>query len=863
MSLFKEMKSRQIQKKANSFIESLKKKSESQIEQAYLDNKEFENNEIVLSYLFFNHVQLIRILPLEFQKSRINSNLSMFNYGSDEAKRALVSDWLHENKFFMNALVVGFNEEEYQNYIKLYFKQCDDVALLYMDDLHRVIETLSEIDLKQTEEMISKIKDKLSTRQWEFIINVNPIFIKYADQETQNAHSNDEKYIRFLSGDAKKKYISDQVDKISKNISELDKMDIDIQVEYVKRHPYMLNYLSDEILTNVLKYDVELIKYVNLSLSKNKEDKTQEVICSILENLENKTNKDIVNILVNKCLLNAKGKLYRFDPKSNDISYQYTKRVIKSIQDLTMDQIITLIMIDANYILPYVVPVYTDSTPREEKEKITIDCNSRCLNVFKEYFGEELYDKYYKTINKIYSEYIENLDNYDFSKDYRCIFELLKVLFNKDIIKNNNPEKISVFIGTSLFYKNGDNENAKKTCIKLLNDILSCAYKVKVENNREIYNINSLEIFDPRLSFISRELLMDYSKYNFVNISNLLLIIKSDKIIDLFKKYYEIITYIYGENKETLYRAIENFSYYKNILKSVENEKLDDEELDNLVVLLSTFFNQYNINKKDELSNFEMTSLRKLITAIGEVTDENIAKNLLCNYLFNKGYDDKGISGWLEVDTIKQICDVYDIDCIKSLKIDGKKVFDEDEVNLFAMCKLLFSVNDFDLVLSFIEKIIEGKIKRNILSTSELFNKIKKYRVELINNEIVSIEEIESLYVERPDMVMKNSRNGVDVYTVVGQDFRILCSTNDDGINYACTNVVSLEKNVYGYNFMENDRSIRFADEDGKTIIKLNKDNYYDEGMKARFVVVVGALSNDLLTIAKENNLKIVEVQSE
>ena len=49
MSLFKEMKSRQIQKKANDFIKSLGNKSEKDIEQAYLNTKEFENNEIVSS----------------------------------------------------------------------------------------------------------------------------------------------------------------------------------------------------------------------------------------------------------------------------------------------------------------------------------------------------------------------------------------------------------------------------------------------------------------------------------------------------------------------------------------------------------------------------------------------------------------------------------------------------------------------------------------------------------------------------------------------------------------------------------------------------------------------------------------------
>ena len=404
MSLFKEMKSRQIQRKANSFIESLKKKNEKEIEQAYLDNKEFENNEIVLSYLFFNHTSLIRILPLEFQKSRINSNLTMFNYGSEEAKKELVSSWISENKFFMNALVVGFSDEEYNEYLKVYFKQPDDIVLLYMEDLKKVITALANSDLKKTEDVINRIKDKLTDRQWEFVIEVNPVFIKYASETIQNKFSEDERFVSYLSGNARNKYIESQVDKLKEDISLLDTMDVDIQREYVKKHPYMINYLSEEVLVNVLKYDPDLLRYTNFSLNKNKEDKTQEVVCQILENIETKTNKELVNILVSKCLLNAKGKLYRFDPNSNDISYQYTKRIIKLIQKLTINQIITLVMIDVNYILPYVVPVYNNNLSREEKEKIVIDCNSRCLNVFKEYFKDELYSKYYKVINKIYNE---------------------------------------------------------------------------------------------------------------------------------------------------------------------------------------------------------------------------------------------------------------------------------------------------------------------------------------------------------------------------------------------------------------------------------------------------------------------------
>jgi ABC-2 type transport system permease protein len=111
MSLFKQFQSRQMARKANNFIKGLKGKSEKEAEKAYFDNKEFENNEIVLSYLFFNYPSLIRIMPVEFQKSRINSNLKMFRQGSEEAKKELVSSWISSNKFFMNAGNIGLNDE--------------------------------------------------------------------------------------------------------------------------------------------------------------------------------------------------------------------------------------------------------------------------------------------------------------------------------------------------------------------------------------------------------------------------------------------------------------------------------------------------------------------------------------------------------------------------------------------------------------------------------------------------------------------------------------------------------------------------------------------------------------------------------
>ena len=861
MSIIDDLIYRQNQKKANHFIETLKTKNENEIEQAFLDNKDFQNNEIVLSYIFFKHPSLIRILPIEFQKSRLNSNLDMFRYGSEEARKELISEWLSENKFFMNALVIRLTPEEYDEYIGLYFKQPDDVALLFMDDLRKVIKVLSEKDLKQTEEVLNRIKTKLSDKQWEYIIEVKPSFIKFAPQNIQDMHSSEEEYSTYLNGDARGKYISAQAQSIVEDFSKIKEVEPDVQAKYIKDHPYMMNYLDVETMINVLNYDSDLIRYANFNFKKNNEDMMQEVACGLLEKIDNKTNKEIVNILVSRCLLNAKGKLYRFDPNSNEISYQYTKRIIKTLQKLTISQIVTLVMIDVNYILPYIVPVYKDDLPTDEKKKITIDCNSRCLNVFKAYYGDQLYNKYYKVINKIYMSFMENIEKYDYAKDYRCIFDLFKVLFNKPIIKNNDFSKVSLFIGTSIFYKDNLTKDAKITCIKLLNELLENAYKTKIDNNKEIYNIGSLELFDPKLDFISRDLLNDFSKYNFVNISNLLLIIKSDKIYKLFKVYYEILIYIYGESKESLYKIIEGFANNKTIVSKADETVLTSEQRDNIVILLTELSNSCKITKIEDLDKYNILLFKKLVDDLSNVKDQNVYKNILCKYLFNRGFDENGSTGWLEEDTIKQLIDLYEIDSLETLEIDGKRVFDEDEIALFTMTKQLFSIEDFDLLLSFVNNIISNNVKRNIISITELFNKIKKYRIELINNEVVSLDEIDELYDSTSDIVTKTEKDGLTLYKIVGQNFRVLCSTNDETSKFNCVNVVDLDKNVYVFDRLTQDMPIKFVSEDDKTIIKTNEDAYGEEDIKPSYILLVNEANDNIINIAKSMNLNIVEIQ--
>ena len=856
MSFLEQLHKRQVQKKANDFIHSLEGKSLKYIEQAYLDNKELANNEIVLSYLFFKHPELIRILPRKFQKSRLNSNISMFRYGSNEAKRELVSDWLKGNKFFMNANVIQFDENEYKQYLRLYFNQPEDITKLFMKDLEAVIKVLAETDVKETERVINEIKDKLTDAQWEYVIKVNPIFIKYAPQTIQNQYSEDEQYAMYINGEARNILMDKQLEKVKQDISLLPSLPIEVQTKYIEENPFIINYIDSKTLSEILKYDIELIRYVNKVALR--EDDSQEVIYDILDNIENRSNKDIANILVSKCLLNAKGKLYRFDINSNNIGYQYTRRIIKVIQKLSIQQIISLIKIDVNYVLPYIVPVYNDNTERSDKENEIIDCNARCLTLFREYYGDEIYAKYYKVVNKIYNEFIANIDKYDYFKDYKSIFELFKVLFNKQIISKNESQKITVFIGLSLLYKSSDESKPKSSCVNLLNEILFNAYGYKMNNNKEIYDIFSLEMFDSRLSFLSKELLEDFASYNFVNMSSLLLIVKNESIRNIFIKYYNILKSVYGENKELLFRAVENFYDYYDLLKDVENQELTDKEQDNLVDAVVSLNNICNIKKKSDLDDYDIMLLKRLIKDLSSTQNEDIYRNLICNYLYNKGYDERGNNSWLEVITIKQLLDLFDADVLEDLKVNGNSIFSEDEIEFFRMVKLLFGNKNRDLMLNYIDKVISKRTSRNLIPIVIALNKVKKYRVELINSQIISIDEVEELYLNNPIDVKKSNMKGVDIYTISNQDFKVLCSENDDGIHYEYVDASALDKNSYAYRKLVNNGSIRLTTINDKTIVKMNKDSITRREMYPNFIMVVGELTDELVNIASENGLKIV-----
>ena len=348
-----------------------------------------------------------------------------------------------------------------------------------------------------------------------------------------------------------------------------------------------------------------------------------------------------------------------------------------------------------------------------------------------------------------------------------------------------------------------------------------------------------------------------------MNTFTLLFIVKNERTLRLFKYYLDIVFSIYGENKESLYKSIESFTYYKDILSDVIDSELNDEESDGLIDLLSSFGNFNNITKREELSSYDIVLIKKFVSELSMLkdSDESIYCNLLCNYLFNKPYDSQGNHGYLETLTIKQLINTFDVSEIENFEVDGSKVFSSDEVSFYSLLCIMFKNISIDIVFLYVNNLMNDKFKRNVMFCINFFNKIKKYMRDIINYNIVGINDIIELYKDSPDIVKYENKDGVDVYTVVGQDFKVLCSVNDDGVNYKFINVSNMSLNSYMYSKLGNLYSVRLVDSKDGISIKVNKDNKDKLGMKADAIVVVGKLTDDLINIARNNGLKVIYVE--
>ena len=68
----------------------------------------------------------------------------------------------------------------------------------------------------------------------------------------------------------------------------------------------------------------------------------------------------------------------------------------------------------------------------------------------------------------------------------------------------------------------------------------------------------------------------------------------------------------------------------------------------------------------------------------------------------------------------------------------------------------------------------------------------------MINQSIVNLNDIKDYSAQKPDLISKENINGVDVYTINNQSFKVLVSVKDEKRCFICIDI-----NNIGYNLFE------------------------------------------------------------
>lgn len=258
----------------------------------------------------------------------------------------------------------------------------------------------------------------------------------------------------------------------------------------------------------------------------------------------------------------------------------------------------------------------------------------------------------------------------------------------------------------------------------------------------------------------------DLISYNFADFSYFLDIMKNETNSKKFTEYYNILTKMFGENAETMQRAMSEYQFNANLLDDIRDIELTDEQYTNLLKVLGSRCNRFNIQTIEQLNDFDNIAngtLKKEIEACGN--DTILMKRKLFENLFGVSYDAEDSTNRSQEygEDVRELISIYDF----VYQEDDDK-FSETEKRLIDILQFLDKESEPSRILEIYQQCIKEKDIRNPVLFTNLIKKIKVQTIEEANKKLVSNESLDEIAKE--DETKEEKRvwiedvNGLSIY---------------------------------------------------------------------------------------------------
>ena len=718
----------------------------------------------------------------------------------------------------LNNLISSFEPYFQQNYL-MHLKEKGNLNSTLPDILRFLDEDNINKIIRQKNQLIIHLDEK---QQIDYIHRFgNEGCFKYINPDIQLKYMQENpKYIKLASDEAQEKFTL-----LDKN--NFQKTSTEFQLRTIAKTPKAFKYASEDTKDKVwnhqkdsmaidaaialLKQDIRNSKYLKLQVVDPLEGPHSPTVVDdylkLFNNIQSEDIETIKKYFLHSKMFAAKGKLLPSDKvlhgtstESNEGIDDYRALHIDIIQKLKINQIQELIAIDNNYVLPYLTEKDKDdkgnsfilSPQNIDNSKV------RCKELFGSMFGKEKFDKIEECINIIYN--LQNKRNDSLIKaekewyaqgarGKKQYYELMqiedvpldqfKILFNKDIINNNSEEIIKEYF--KKLDLGQDNSEEFKT---LLENAYGTHARETLDSRPglDVHSINSLEVFDKRIiDNFGEAFVHDLISYNIRDFSSFLEVIKDENKLSNFKTYYNVLTNVMGNNVETMQRAISEYYYNEELLENVKNIELSDIQYDNLISVLCSENNRYNINTLQELQNFDEIAneiTRKELEKTKGIDNERQRKERIKQIIsehilgldYKHSYKTRNYG-----DSFEYLTSIYDI----SDEEKRKEMYNDSELQMLQVINFIDKENDEAKLFQVADKLMKEKGIRNPVVIYSSIDKMKEHQTEILNNSFLTIDKMEEACrqesgKENPLITKSIRKDGIVQYSLEGIEFTFL-----------------------------------------------------------------------------------------
>ena len=705
----------------------------------------------------------------------------------------------------------------------------------YLRDNQRLDETLPYILKYMPENIIeNKLKEKtellsyLTEEQQVAYMIKHPESIKYADSRIQLEFvSKNPEHVKNAKEEIQERWMIQQQDK--RNLANTsDRFQMKLISKYPGAYDYASDFVKEKIFKdftdplhiqaqrNLLKKDIRYSKHLDAEKIA-KESETTEVIIEMFRDINLESPEFIKNMFLHYKIMDAKGKLISAKKVLHGAMSEerghgrdnYNSIQVQIVQTLNPHQIQELVEIDSNYILPYLTGVsgLADSEVQIMSDNEIQESKNRCKQLFINMFGEQKFYDLQDCIDLIYllqeskQEIWEKsttgtIKTGEYGDDkFKKIAEIeniplhyFKILFNEKIISSNSTEDIKKYFE--------DLRQGEETS-EIFKMLMEKAYGHEAREIMDsrpglnVHTINSLESFDNRiLDNFGLAFVHDLQSYNIRDFSSFLSVIKDETRLENFKTYYEVISKIMGSNVETMQRTISEFMYYEELLENVRDVNLTEEQYENLLSVLCSRENLYEINTLEDLENYKEIANKKTKEALLQAyntskseSESDSLKRCICQYFLGLDYYRTSKHNERDYgDKFSDITQLYDIQSEKS----KQDMYSESELRIFEVLDFINNESDSDKLMEFANQLINQEVTRNPILLYKSIDKMKNRQNEIFNESLLTVDKMEELCKEEEGkenpLIVKDVINGVTRYILRGIPFNILAH-NPSGLS--------------------------------------------------------------------------------